>query len=68
MILIFFLSKMVKQKRLENKRNMIKVRIIDRNALAIGNTSNIAMEIDIDINIFTMKTTAKSSYRPSILI
>ena len=45
MILIFFLSKMVKQKLLENKRNMIKVRSIDRNALAIGNTSNILMEI-----------------------
>ena len=35
MILIFFLSKMVKQKLLENKRNMIKVRSIDRNVLAI---------------------------------
>ena len=44
-ILIFFLSKMVKQKLLENKKNMIKVRSIDRNALAIGNTSNILMEI-----------------------
>ena len=36
---------MVKQKLLENKRNMIKVRIIDRNVLAIGNTSNSLMEI-----------------------
>ena len=45
MILIFFLSKMVKQKLLENKRDMIKVSSIDRNAQAIGNTSNILMEI-----------------------
>ena len=45
MILIFFLSKMVKQKHLENKRNMIKVRSIDRNVVAIGNTSNILMAI-----------------------
>ena len=45
MILIFFMSKMVKPKLLENKRNVIKVRSIDRNALAIGNTSNILMEI-----------------------
>ena len=44
-ILIFFLSKMVKQKLLENKKNMIKVRSIDRNVLAIGNTSNNLMEI-----------------------
>ena len=44
-ILIFFLSKMVKPKLLENKRNMIKVRSIDRNAMAIGNASNILMEI-----------------------
>ena len=36
---------MVKQKLLENKKNMLKVRSIDRNALAIGNTSNILMDI-----------------------
>ena len=48
-ILIFFLSKMVKPKLLENKRNMIKVRSIDRNAMAIGNASNILMEILIQI-------------------
>ena len=45
MILIFFLSKMVKQKLLGNKRNMIKVKSIGINALPIGNTSNILMEI-----------------------
>ena len=44
-ILIFFLSKMVKQKLLQNKRNMVKVRSIERNALALGNTSNFLMEI-----------------------
>ena len=45
MSLIFFLSKMVKQKHLENKRSMLKVRSIERNALEIGNTSNFLMEI-----------------------
>ena len=45
MILIFFVSKMVKQKLLENKRNMLKVRSVERNALAIGNTPNFLMEI-----------------------
>ena len=40
MILIFFLSKMVKQKLLENKKNMLKVRRTERNALAISNMSN----------------------------
>ena len=45
-ILIFFLSKMVKQKLLENKRNMLKVRSIERNGqLEIGNTSNFLMEM-----------------------
>ena len=41
MILIFFLSKMVKQKLLENKMNMLKLRSIERNALAISSTSNV---------------------------
>ena len=45
MILIFLQSKMVKQKLLENKRNMLKVRSIEGKALAIGNTSNFPMEI-----------------------
>ena len=48
MVLVFFMSKTVKtvkQKLLENKRNMLKVRSIERNALAIGNTSNFLMEI-----------------------
>ena len=45
MILIFFLSKMVKQKLLENKRSMLKVRSIEINAVAIGNTSNFLTEI-----------------------
>ena len=45
MILIFFLSKMVKQKLSENKRNMLKVRSIERNALAIDNTSNFLIEM-----------------------
>ena len=37
MVFIFFLNKMVKQKLLENKRNMLKARSIERNVLAIGN-------------------------------
>ena len=45
MNLMFFLSKMVKQKHLENKRNMLKVRSIERNALAIINTYNFLIEI-----------------------
>ena len=45
MILIIFLTKMVKQKLLENNRNMLKVRNIEKNTLAIGNTSNFLMEI-----------------------
>ena len=45
MILIFFLSNMVKQKLLKNKRNMLKVRNIEKNALANGNMSNFLMEI-----------------------
>ena len=45
MILIFFLSKIAKQKLLENKRNIQKARSIERNALAIGNTSNFLIEI-----------------------
>ena len=36
---------MVKQKLLENKRNMLKVRSIERNALAIVKASNFLMEI-----------------------
>ena len=55
MIFIFFLSKMVKQKLLENKRNVLKVRRIKRNVLTIGNTSN--SNRNIVINIFTIKTT-----------
>ena len=39
MILIFFLSKMVKQKLLVNKTNMLKLRSIERNALAISSMS-----------------------------
>ena len=45
MILIIFLSKILKQKLLENKRNMLKVRSIERNAPAVGNTSNFLMEL-----------------------
>ena len=46
MILIIFLSKILKQKLLENKRNMLKVRSIERNGqLEIGNTSTFLMEI-----------------------
>ena len=45
MVLIFFQNKMVKQKLLENKRIMLKVKSTERNALAIGNTSNILIEI-----------------------
>ena len=44
MVLVFFMSKTVKQKLLENKRNMLKVRSIERNELAVGNTYNV-MEI-----------------------
>ena len=55
MIFIFFLSKMVKQKLLENKRNVLKVRRIKRNVLTIGNMSN--SNRNIVINIFTIKTT-----------
>ena len=44
-LIFFFLSKMVKQKLLENKRNMVKVRSIERNALAIGNTFDFPIEI-----------------------
>ena len=36
---------MAKQKLLESKRNVLKVRSIERNALAVGNTSNFLMEI-----------------------
>ena len=45
MILIFFLSKMIKQKLLENKRNMLKVRTIERNAPAISNMTNFSIKI-----------------------
>ena len=45
MILMFFLNKMVKEKLLENERNMLKVRSIDGNALAIGIMSNFLIEI-----------------------
>ena len=44
MVLIFFMNKTVKQKLLENKRNMLKVRSIERNELAVGHTRNV-MEI-----------------------
>ena len=50
---------MVKQKLLENKRNMLKVRRIERNALGISNTSNFLTEI--------LLKTVKSSYRLSVL-
>ena len=46
---------MVKQKLLENKRNVLKVRRIKRNVLTIGNMSN--SNRNIVINIFTIKTT-----------
>ena len=45
MILMFFLNKMKKQELLENKRNKLKVRSIERNAQAISNTSNFLIEI-----------------------
>ena len=36
---------MKKLKLLENKRNMLKVRTLERNALTVSNTSNFLTEI-----------------------
>ena len=64
MISTFFLSKMVKQKLLENKRNMLKVRSIERKALATANTSTFLIEYHC--KYFYNEETVKGSNRPSI--